>query len=348
VTDPPWPIPDWLASVPTPRERGGAPIGEESRLALLVALDRGDPLGPIEARLDAASLREHAWALVEAWAAHGGDPRHRWVFAGLRVVSDDELHERLVPEQTPDAEATRAVLDRERRRLERALSTGRDWSVADWRHWLFDHPLIRPLLRGLVWAQRDAEGSTVTFTVDDADALCDVDGEPVALDLRERVFLVHPAELSTDERAAWGEHLAEHERLPSFAQLARPVRSVDPVDLEGATLRAFARRPTPTRVLRAALHRAGWRPGEPDERVRVRHFVKTFGGAALHAVLVVDPGIGRDAAEQTPTEAFFSRELPGGVTFEQAPRVPLREVSPVARSEVLHDLAALGDLESEG
>jgi len=341
VPDPPWPIPDWLATVPPPRDREGSPIGEDARRALLVALDRGDALGPIEARLDPASLREHAWALVEAWAAHGGDPRHRWVFGGLRVVSDDELHERLVPERTPDAAATRAVLDRERRRLERALSTGRDWSVADWRHWLFDHPLLRPRRRGLVWGQRDGNALAVTFTVDEEDALRDATDEPVTLDPRKRVCLVHPAELTAAERAAWGEHLAEHRRLPSFAQLARPVRSVDAADLDGDTLRGFPRAPTPAGALRATLHQSGWRPGEPDERVRVRHFVKTFARTGLHAVLVVEPGLGRDATEQTPREAFFLREPPGGVTFEAAPRVPLRDVSEVARSEVLHDLSGL-------
>ncbi len=332
---PTWAPPEWLAAVPTPRTRDGAPIDEAARLRLLAALDAGEALEAIEAWLDPASLRAHAWALVEAWSDHGADPRHRWVFASLRVVSDDELEEHLLPEH-PSAEGARAVFEEQRARLERALSTGRDWSLADFRHQLLAHPLLRPLVRGLVWIARE-EG--VAFAVDDAGRLTGADHAEVRLDPRSRVALAHPIELG-DALGAWGERFADDEVVQPFAQLARPVERLGPVD--GDTLRAPPATQTDPTALTRALEARAWVRGEPDERMRVRHFHKAFPAADVFAVLVLAPGIGPGhASPQAVTEAFFLARRPGGVSFATEPRVPLAEVPPVAASELLYDLGAV-------
>ncbi|MCB9592596.1 MAG: DUF4132 domain-containing protein [Sandaracinaceae bacterium] len=332
---PPWRVPSWLADVEPPRTRAGAPISEDARLRLLRALERGgEDLARFRAWLEPASLREHAWALVEAWAAHGGDPRHRWVFAGLRVVSDDELEERLVPDDAT-AEGARAVLEQQRARLERALSTGRDWSVADWRHQLVDHPLLRHLARGLVWT---ADGHA--FLVEDDGSLADVDQETLTLDARARVSLAHPVEMDDAALAAWGERLSDAEAVQPFAQLARPV--VRPGELPGDTVSAALAELVDEASLLAAAAARGWVRGEPDERMRVRYFHKPFARPEVYAVLVIAPGLGRAASPQRVVEAFFVGRPPGGVTFESAPRVSLDRVSPVALSEVLYDLGAFG------
>lgn len=332
---PSWAPPSWLASVPPPRTRDGASVDEGDRLRLLAALERGDARAAIDAWLDPASLRAHAWAVVEAWAAHGADPRQGWVFAGLSVVGDDELEERLLPEEA-SAEGARAVFEEQRARLERALSTGRDWSVADWRHHLVAHPLLRPLVRGLVWIARD-EG--VAFMVEDDGLLADADGAEVRLDPRARVALAHPAELGDAALAAWGERFADAEIVQPIAQLGRPVERLD-----GAAGDTLPVSPTATfapETLARTLSALAWVRGEPDERMRVRHFHKAF--PEVHAVLVLSPGLGpRETTPQAVTEAFFLARRPGGVTFATEPRVPLAEVSPVAVSEVLYDLGALG------
>lgn len=316
----------------------------DARAKLLVALERGGPLlSRFEASIEAGSLRAHAWALIEAWAAHGADPRHRWVLAGLRVVSDDELEERLVPAQDPDAVGAGALLERERDRLERALSSGRDWSVADWQHWIFGHPLVRRLLRGLIWTQPRAEGTQIVFAVDEEFQLRDLQDRPVALDPHQRVRLVHPTELDAATRAAWGDHLAEHEWIPPFPQLSRPTESAGRADLGADTLRGFPSGALARPRLRACLHRRGWAAGEPDERVRVRYFTRSFLNGAIHAVLVVSPGLGRLEQAQTLTEAFFLTARPGGMSFATASRLPLASVPPLARSEVHHDLAEIAE-----
>lgn len=341
ATDPPaWPAPAWLAQVPTPRARDGEALSERARLHLCAALERGgEPLAPFVDWLDPGSLREHAWALVEAWAAHGADPRERWVLAGLRVVSDDELEERLLPDR-PSADGARAVFDEQRARLERALSTGRAFSLADFAHQLVDHPLLRPLVRGLVWVAIEEGGARTAFLVEDDGRFTGVMQEDLRISTRARIALAHPIELGEAALAAWGDRLAEAELVQPFPQLARAI--VRPADVAGDTLVAVPRGALPAADLARELEARGWVRGEPDERVRVRCFHKAFVAAGVHAVLVVEPGLApRDPAPQAPREAFFLRRAPGGVTFAAEPRIPLAEVSPIALSEVLHDLGAL-------
>ncbi|MCA9610689.1 MAG: DUF4132 domain-containing protein [Myxococcales bacterium] len=331
---PAWTPPPWLATVPPPTTRDGAPIDEAARLRVLAALERADARAALEAWLSPASLRAHAWAVVEAWAAHGADPRQGWVFAGLAVVSDDELEERLLPDAT-SAEGARAIFEEQRARLERALSTGRDWSVADWRYHLVEHPMLRPLVRGLVWIARDGG---VAFALEDDGRFTDAEHLEVHLDPRGRVALAHPAELGDLALATWGERFADAEVVQPIAQLARPVERL--AEAAGDTLPAPSGEAFTPEALASALEATGWVRGEPDERMRVCHFHRAF--SSLHAVLAVSPGFGpRESTPQVVSEAFFLARRPGGVTFATEPRVALADVSQVAISEVLYDLGGL-------
>ncbi len=339
------PLPGWLASVPAPCTRSGLRLDPRARARLLAALDGDDEtLARFESWLEPRSLREHAWALVEAWAEHGGDPRHVWVLAGLRFATDDELEERLVPACDPETGSASFVLQRELARLERALSCGRDWSVVDWRHWLLEHGLMRHVVPTLVWAQRAKEPPgrlSRIFRVDSEGGFRDVEHRRIRLDPRERVCLVHPIELSFAERAAWGDLVAELELIPPFAQLARPIHAADPADMAGDTLFRFAVGPARTAPLRAALRRRGWALGEPGARMRARYFTKAFLRLDTHAVLCVEPGVSKTEAAHRVKHVFFLERAPGGVSFETDARIALCRVAPIALSEVLYDLAAI-------
>lgn len=219
--------------------------------------------------------------------------------------------------------------------LERALSQGRAWSREELGR------LDPTLTRRLVWGQYDRGRVLRVFRLE-ADGARGVDGEALALG-EGPVRLVHPSELSSADRAAWGDALAALSILQPIPQLARPVYAPAETDRGGDTLRGFPRREVGAERVRRVLEGGGWEPGEPDERLRVRFFTKRFEREAVVAVLCLSPGLAPngDGAAQTPTEAFFTHRAPGGLSVAQAPRLPLDDVPPGVLSEVLFELGGL-------
>lgn len=318
-------------------------VMDEELAERLAARIECDPKG---ARDELGLLRRHGSdaalaALSSLCRRLRAGPRHHArraleLAAKERTVDIEELRDGLVI-----AEA-RAELDVERARLERALSSGREWSFESWRQ-LRDHRVVGGLFRGLVWGQCGADGGlTSTFRVCAGGEALDAHDAPVELDPGLGLRLVHPLDLDPVERGAWGECLAEHELIAPFAQLVRPTRLGDPEDMEGDTLRQFVCSDEAQDVLLEALADLGWTIGEPGERLRARYFVRRLG--SLCATLVVEPGLELErpgSAPQSVVEAFFAHRAPGGLSVVTGPRVPLREVPAAAISEVLHDLAAL-------
>ncbi|MBX3276093.1 MAG: DUF4132 domain-containing protein [Sandaracinaceae bacterium] len=332
-------LPEWLARVPPPSTRGGVPLSEAARARLCGAMvGGGEARARFEAWVDPGALEAHAFALATAWLAHGALARDGWALAALDAVSDDALEERLLP-QAPPRDAVPRIVEAQRARFERALSSGRDLALAQVRE-LAARTYLAALVGGIVWAAREPDGALgVSFLVEPGGALVDVARDEVLLAAEARVAIAHPIELGPARLAAWGERLADDEVVQPFAQLARPVcrdreRAGDTIVAPGALHEA--------RALAAALGARGWVRGEPDARVRVRHFHKAFARAGVHAVVTLAPGLGRDGAPQALGDAFFLARRPGGVGFERAPRVPLAEVDAIVWSEVLHDLGALG------
>lgn len=238
-----------------------------------------------------------------------------------------------------------SMLEVQRARLERALSSGRDWSVSDWTELLREHPLMRHLTRRLVWGQYDTDGQLArSFRVDEENLLTDEHDDAIELAQAQRIRVVHPADLSESSRGAWGELFSDYELIPPFAQLARPVMSVHADDAGGKTLHRFPARAVELGPLHGTLNRLGWIKGDPDDHVKVRFFAKRFDRAGIWAVLALDPGFdvaGLGDEPQTPTEIYFVTDAPHGIGGDEKKRVPLADVPAPALSEVLYDAATL-------
>ena len=271
-------LPTWLARVPPPSTRAGAPLSEAARARLCGAMVAGgEARARFEAWVEPGALEAHAFALVREWLAQGAPARDAGALAALDAVSDDALEERLLPE-APPPDAVDALVGAQRARLERALSSGRDFARAQVGA-LHARAYLAPLVAALVWAARAPSGALgPAFVLGEDGRLLDVDGDEVILAPDARVVVAHPIELGPERLAAWGERLADDELVQPFAQLARPVVAGGP--REGDTIEAPASDPRDARVLTAALAARGWTRGEPDERVCVRHFEKAFSRAS--------------------------------------------------------------------
>ena len=268
----------------------------------------------------------------------------------LRAELEDEGKSRMksVPAKFTEAKAAfdllrtelEAALKTQCARLEQSLSTGRRWKMDDWETYMRKHPLMRHLVRRLVWGSYDAKGKLQNaFMVDEEGALMDVELGKTEI-AGKLVGLVHPVELDEATRGKWGTVIADFQIIQPFHQLARGPHAPKPGDKD-------VMKDIPTGALEPAkfhgvMNRLGWMKGAP-EYTTVRSFYKHFTGLGVFGIVEIEPGMsvqGWDKDPQKITSARFATEPPG---YEGAmPKaLPLRDVSPIAVSEVLHDVAAL-------
>jgi hypothetical protein len=219
-------------------------------------------------------------------------------------------------------------------RLEEAMVVGRRWTAGAWRQAMHAHPLMIHYVRRLVWVVWHESGArSVTFRGAEDRSLMSVEGDIVVVPERSQVAVAHPLVLTDEERAAWSTHLADHRVIAPFAQIDRGVHRVSEEERDGLECTRFAARAVaPERMHEVFIHRHWVRdPSNPR-----RYFVKEIEGA-LEARVSFSPGLlAGHAAESGPQriDAIEWRK-------HEVERLPLRDVPPVAFSEVLLDVESL-------
>ncbi|MQM28640.1 DUF4132 domain-containing protein [Glycomyces albidus] len=117
------------------------------------------------------------------------------------------------------------------KRLEKAMTSGRVWSRADFERHVAGHALMRHLARRLVWQYTTGRGWT-SFRVAEDGTYADLRDDAIRLPERSAVRLPHPLHLGSEIKA-WAEVFADYEVVQPFEQLARAVFAL--TDEEAAT-----------------------------------------------------------------------------------------------------------------
>ncbi|MDI6103544.1 DUF4132 domain-containing protein [Actinoplanes sp. NEAU-A12] len=228
----------------------------------------------------------------------------------------------------------RAIAADQVRRLERAMVDQRRWTGAAFGQFLAAHPLLRHLVRRLVWVRFDDAGRPAGgLRLAEDHSLAGVTDDTVTLGDTEQVGIAHPLHLGGD-LAAWGEIFADYEILQPFPQLGRGVEPLTP-----ARAAAFVGRTAPSTTL-LGLERRGWRRGAPQDGGVQGWFERDVPGG-LHLVLALDPGIAVGAVDvlgDQTVEALWVAPSTEHHWFrkDQADRVD--ELDPITAAETLREL----------
>jgi hypothetical protein len=122
------------------------------------------------------------------------------------------------------AATLREVVKGQLARLENLMVRQFRWPVDRWRELYLAHPLLFPFACRLTWGQYDAEGRLRgTFRALEDQTLTNERDGSVDLAADASIGIVHPLELSPEQRQAWMTHLADYEVTPPFLQMERPV-----------------------------------------------------------------------------------------------------------------------------
>ncbi len=117
----------------------------------------------------------------------------------------------------------KTTVSSQRMRLEYALSVKREWSVEAWEALFVKNPLMHQFAIGLVWGVYEDGKLVQSFRYMEDGSFNTQDEEEYELPKEARISLVHPMELSDEEKAAWKEQLADYEITQPVDQIDREV-----------------------------------------------------------------------------------------------------------------------------
>ncbi|WP_034519613.1 DUF4132 domain-containing protein, partial [Actinomadura rifamycini] len=220
----------------------------------------------------------------------------------------------------------RAVASEQIKRLERAMVTGRSWTPDEFRTIFAEHPLLRHIVRRLVWA-----ADATTFRVAEDGTCADVHDNAFVLPDDASVTIPHPLRF---DLAPWGEVFADYELLQPFEQLARPVHTLTD-DERGATrLARFSGKTVDFRRIMGMTSR-GWELGEKEDG-GFRRQVMLMTPDGKHVMAFFSPGIRVIAPEEFAEQDFRDAIVLSG--RHSGTTIPFGDLDPVVASEVIADL----------
>lgn len=239
------------------------------------------------------------------------------------------------------------VANLQAQRLEQAMVTGRRWPVEDFEALLVKHPLMIHLVRLLLWGGYDKDGKLkAPFRVTEDQTYADAKDAPFTLKGIESVGLVHPLNLTEEQKAAWGEVFGDYEIVPPFPQLGRSIYRLEKGEEKESTITRFDGLSLPAPSMVFGLENRGWIRGYGMDGGGFDEHSKPFPGSNVTAVIHYDGMVAFGFIDPNESLSFkgcyFVTGLRGPSGYAHNEKtLALSKVDPIAVSEVLSDLSAL-------
>jgi len=231
------------------------------------------------------------------------------------------------------------------RRLEQSMVTCRSWTREEFESLLLNHPLMTNLMRMVVWAAFDKDLKLMrTFRVMEDKSFSDENDRQTTIDGARRIAIIHPYNMTDDEKSKWGEIFTDYEISPLFPQIGRPIYTLDPNEMNTTKLARFSEVSLPAPSVPGTLERLGWWRGPAEDGGVYSYHYKHFYDSNISAVATYEPGIPMQIMQgwddQRIESCFFVPVLFKGYWHPAQP-MPLNKVPPIIVSEVLYDLHLL-------
>jgi uncharacterized protein DUF4132/HEAT repeat protein len=246
-------------------------------------------------------------------------------------------------------------------RLENLMVRQHRWEASRWNKLFPVHPLLLPLAARIVWgAYNDSGTLQLTFRALEDRTFTQASDEPCAFPKAGTIGIVHPLELSEEDRRAWQTHLADYEITPPFPQMERPVVLLTPDRADKKALTDYAGININGMTFKGRADRLGWSRGSVIDAGGISSYAKSFPAAGVDVFLGLDGMyIGIDMySEIKLQDAFFVKSgsvKTGSYTYDEPANekdnrvLRFGDVPPIVYSEVLGDLQKIaGKKEAAG
>jgi len=241
-------------------------------------------------------------------------------------------------------------------RLEGLLATSRRIPPAVFDTFFVRHPLIRNLAQRLVWGVYDdrspATAPRLLFRITEDLSCADAFDEALDIDFSDSaghlIGLVHPLQMSGEQREAWGNLFGDYEIAQPFAQLGRDAHALAADELDMLELTRFAGIEVDSKRLRG-FATGSWRLGSPQDGGGIwwiQRKVQFADGRQGWALLDFSDGLivgGMEYEDSLQTLGKLTLD-DNDWRWNQKQQHKFAELDPVTASEILRDLGRLADM----
>ncbi|MFO0614754.1 MAG: DUF4132 domain-containing protein [Polyangiaceae bacterium] len=225
-------------------------------------------------------------------------------------------------------------------RFELAMCSRRRWTTPVFKTFLAEHPVVRHLVRRLVWATYGADGApSALFRMAEDGSFADARDETFTLPEDASIGIAHALEIRAEDAAAMGQVFADYEILQPFVQLGRETFALTDAEKSASEITRQKGKKVPTgKVL--GLESRGWKRGEPQDGGGIWWIEKPLPNE-LEVHLALEPGITVGMVAEEPEQKLGALALHEKDEWRPSSR-KLAELDPIVASELLRDLASLG------
>lgn len=118
----------------------------------------------------------------------------------------------------------KTILDTQKPRIEKAIITGRRWSIEKWKALFIDNPLMTPFSMGIIWEEQDEKGTILkTFRYMEDGTFNTVEEEEYELGENTYIAPLHPCDISMEEVEQWKQQLDDYEIIQPVDQITLPI-----------------------------------------------------------------------------------------------------------------------------
>ena len=134
----------------------------------------------------------------------------------------------------------KVVITTQKLRLSKAMLTGRQWHMADWKKLFVENPIMNGFAMSLIWGECDETGKLRgTFRYMEDGSFNTVDEEEYSFSEAGAITLVHPIELEQETLSAWKQQLEDYEVDQSIEQLDLPCYTLTEEEKQAKSITRF-------------------------------------------------------------------------------------------------------------
>lgn len=247
----------------------------------------------------------------------------------------------------------KTVVANQKQRLEYVLMCDRKWTSENWKNLFVKNPVMHCFAIGLIWGVYDGDRLVESFRYMDDGSFTNIDEDEFNIPENAEIGLVHPVELTPEQKKAWAEQLSDYEIIQPFPQISRPCFTPTEQELDSDEVTRFDGVSIGNYTLRGKLLKSGWETGTPQDggwfwefdRADVIKCVKNPDGTNVYKGYNTEiefSGMGIDYMEAEDVTL-------GKLVFKnynasyQTKSLKIKNVNPRYFSEVIMQLSSLGN-----
>jgi len=181
------------------------------------------------------------------------------------VNDDKELAERSYNDFKIMKKQIKTVVENQKQRLEYVLMCDRKWTCENWKNLFVKNPVMHCFAIGLIWGIYNGSELLESFRYMDDGSFTNIDEDEFEIPENAEIGLVHPIELTDEQKNAWIEQLSDYEITQPFNQLGRLCFKPTETELSDDEITRFDGVSVGSYTLRGKLAKMGWETGCPQD-----------------------------------------------------------------------------------